>query len=676
MTKISINQLQDSVLKRFNSALLMEDTDAEKISLSDIVTSSGENPTLEQIADNKIIFILKEDKIIGITYIKEISDEGEITLFKTLFAEESGEDINLDDYAKKIDLESYVKTEVLDSYAKKEGIPTKVSELVNDEEFITKAVENLEKYYLKTETYTQTEVDLLIAKVQAEAGQFNAVVVEALPTEDISLTTIYLVAKEDTEEDSNVYVEYMYIKEDWEIIGDTKIDISNFATIEQIEELEGLVGTEIPLETLEQTIVEVLNAHEKELEGVQIEINYLQGNSANTIKDFVNEVNTYDNKFEFSVGTMYNIIDENAPAMTVSEILEVGDPIEYIYTSDEDFLNQLDEEGIKISFYKFIMFNRQAEVDLDNVVYSDEENTFVENQTFEKDIVVNGKVLVNGEELITKAIENLENYYSKTETYTQEEVAIFITEEIGKLSLFDAAVVEELPTENISKTTFYLIAKEDNEEGNIYNEYLYINDDFELLGDTKIDISNLVSMEDFDALEDVAAKINEKNTFEQKQVFEGKIVVDGAAGICITGDLENEEHLCSSIKGYETEVDGIMTFNTEWDTKGDLDLNTGDYKLTKNGVKIATIEDISDNFNYTVFNNKVELTEESIYDISGLYSDSVVYHNLFLNGMRLNREEDYGINLESKELEIKVSFSTLDILELEIHTKEVKTDEN
>ncbi|MBQ3415275.1 MAG: hypothetical protein IJH39_08045 [Clostridia bacterium] len=111
-------------------------------------------------------------------------------------------------------------------------IPTKTSDLNNDSGFVTKLVNDLTNYYLKSETYTKTEVNNLIGQLTS----FSVEVVQSLPTTDISTTTIYLVAKSGGST-GDVYNEYLYINNSWELIGTTAIDLSNYYNKTQVDTL-------------------------------------------------------------------------------------------------------------------------------------------------------------------------------------------------------------------------------------------------------------------------------------------------------------------------------------------------------------------------------------------------------------------------------------------------------
>lgn len=82
-----------------------------------------------------------------------------------------------------------------------------------------KDIEALEKEF--DNYYDKKAVASLIS--QLEAGM-TVMVVDALPTENISLTTIYLIPKED------YYVEYIYVESQgkFELIGNTKIDLTDY----------------------------------------------------------------------------------------------------------------------------------------------------------------------------------------------------------------------------------------------------------------------------------------------------------------------------------------------------------------------------------------------------------------------------------------------------------------
>lgn len=103
------------------------------------------------------------------------------------------------------------------------SIPSKTSNLTNDSGFITKAVNDLANYYLKSETYTKTEVDNKLSAIP----KFSIQVVSSLPTSNISTATVYLVKS--GEETQNLYTEYIYVNNAWEYLGKQTVDLSGYA---------------------------------------------------------------------------------------------------------------------------------------------------------------------------------------------------------------------------------------------------------------------------------------------------------------------------------------------------------------------------------------------------------------------------------------------------------------
>ena len=53
-------------------------------------------------------------------------------------------------------------------------------------------------------------------------------------------------------------------------------------------------------------------------------------------------------------------------------------------------------------------------------------------------------------------------------------------------------VVTELP-ETGEANVIYLVPKQDEDENNVFDEYLYVNDEWELIGTTDVDLSNYLA---------------------------------------------------------------------------------------------------------------------------------------------------------------------------------------
>lgn len=69
--------------------------------------------------------------------------------------------------------------------------------------------------YPQTLAANVLNLDTFIQSQLSTAGLLNRTIVAALPTEDISETTIYMILKDPAGSGQNVYNEYMYINGAW-----------------------------------------------------------------------------------------------------------------------------------------------------------------------------------------------------------------------------------------------------------------------------------------------------------------------------------------------------------------------------------------------------------------------------------------------------------------------------
>lgn len=89
---------------------------------------------------------------------------------------------------------------------------------------IDKTVGDLVNYYTKSQTLTKDEINALVSAIP----KFKIEVVSALPTSNISETTVYLVKSgADT---SNLYTEYIHANGAWEKLGTQTVDLTGYAT--------------------------------------------------------------------------------------------------------------------------------------------------------------------------------------------------------------------------------------------------------------------------------------------------------------------------------------------------------------------------------------------------------------------------------------------------------------
>lgn len=211
-------------LKNF-SKIKVNTTDIQPATYTDTLTlTAGDNITLTPNATNKQIQIKATDT----TY--ENATSGKAGLM-------SGTDKgNLDSAVSKLSgIEAGAQENVIESIkvnntalipdankAVNITVPTKTGELTNNSGFITKAVNDLTNYYKKSETYTQTEINDKLSAIPKFAIQ----VVQSLPTSNISATTVYLVST--GSETNNLYTEYIYVNNKWEILGTQKLDLSPY----------------------------------------------------------------------------------------------------------------------------------------------------------------------------------------------------------------------------------------------------------------------------------------------------------------------------------------------------------------------------------------------------------------------------------------------------------------
>ena len=103
----------------------------------------------------------------------------------------------------------------------------------------------------------------------------------------------------------------------------------------------------------------------------------------------------------------------------------------------------------------------------------------------------------NDQLFITKTVNDLTNYYTKTSTYTKTEIDNLIS----SINSGSFEMVDSLPTTNIKTNVIYLVPKSKSETSNIKDEYINLDgttSGWEKIGETSMDLSGYLKTTDIE----------------------------------------------------------------------------------------------------------------------------------------------------------------------------------
>ena len=82
--------------------------------------------------------------------------------------------------------------------------------------------------------------------------------------------------------------------------------------------------------------------------------------------------------------------------------------------------------------------------------------------------------------------------------FTEEEIQEIKSNILDQVNQFSVLVVEELPTDNIDEHTIYFVPKTKTEQNDVYDEFIYINNGWEHIGTTEVDLSSYYKKDEID----------------------------------------------------------------------------------------------------------------------------------------------------------------------------------
>ena len=523
-TKAEVNQLIDAV-KQFQYQSVQTLPTASASTMNIIYLVPGVSPTTQNVKDEYITIATTNEmqetvyswEKIGTT---EIDLSNYYTKSQTDAAITAAINTVLADYVTTTQMTAAIAAALASYYTKSE-----VDALIAD--FITKSVNDLTYYYLKSETFTKSEVNALIAAVQ----QFTYQSVAELPTASAdTMNKIYLVPSTNPQT-KNVKDEYITIAVtdqgtttySWEQIGSTTIDLSGYYTKTQTDaaintalsaystttQMNAAIAAAIAnfytKQEVDALIANFITASTQNLAYYYLKSETYSATEVNQLIDAVKQftyeaVSVLPTASASTVGKIYLVPSTTPSAQNVKD--------EYIT------LTVTEEETTTYSWEKI----GTTQVDLSNYYTKSQTDSAIStaintaladySTTSQVSVLISTAVAAalgnfyNKSQVdalianfITKSVDDLVNYYLKSDTYTKAEVQQLI----AAIKQFRYQTAATLPTATAQTMgIIYLIPSTNPQQQNVKDEFITVestNDQdetvysWEQIGTTTVDLS-------------------------------------------------------------------------------------------------------------------------------------------------------------------------------------------
>lgn len=182
-----------------------------------------------------------------------------------------------------------------------------------------------------------------------------------------------------------------------------------------------------------------------------------------------------------------------------------------------------------------------------------------------EDLPKNVSAFNNDAGYITNAVNNLINYYKKSETYTKEQINELVS---ARLLI---KIVDELPTSDISTSTIYFLKRKKEPgisqyESDVYDEYIYVDATWELIGNTYVDLSDYYTRSQVEVVIDnkilvetnnrIASELNLQNNIENVHNYTQSVENNLNSEIATrqSKDVEHETSISNNSTKIENEI--------------------------------------------------------------------------------------------------------------------------
>ena len=224
---------------------------------------------------------------------------------------------------------------------------------------------------------------------------------------------------------------------------------------------------------------------------------------------------------------------------------------------------------------------------------------------------------------------SLTNVYTKTETDSAIATAIAAVDHLSR------EIVEALP-ENANANVIYMVRREDGTGQDVYNEYMYINGAWEIIGDTSVDLTGYAKTEDIlvkSVSSDFTVTGDGQLTFKAGAAPE--INGSNISNIAISNVVGLEAALNSKVAAEEGKSLISETLITKVENLAEIKNVSGEFTLTNGELSVNAIAA-----------DKITGLPAALTDIETLKGAQSSYvKSVAINGTALTLSAEQGINI-------------------------------
>ncbi len=400
----------------FDGVIIYAPVADKEISFANLKGEPSDNAALSVALDDK----LEKQNVPNTLY--GIDENGNQTVFHFL-------DVGIPDAPK--DNKEYVRSNG-------EWIPLNNSAVIND----------FESSY--SSTYSSAKIDTDLTKLKgmiADLAVLNVEVLEDLP--EVGKTKVLYFIPSKISADKNIYEEYMWVNNTWELIGNTALDLTDYITTSELnaaitaEQNRAIKAEHLLTTNLDSAVVRVANLEI----GLETKQNKLTAGNNITIENDVISATS-------AIVTVNNVgPDENGNVLLTKDDLQL---------ENVDNTSDLDKPISKATL--FVLDSLNEKIDTKQDILEAGENIVIEGNTISAANIVTpyefltGKPLINDVELVgNKSLDELGiqpagDYATNTDLNTKADKGSSL-EEYGILDAYTKTETDELLNTKADKAT-------------------------------------------------------------------------------------------------------------------------------------------------------------------------------------------------------------------------------